>query len=517
MNSNSQVIMFDDGEYSASQHYYARDDVNASDDSNRTQKQQQQQQQHECSGHDDRLIASMEKPTPPPPSKSNNSSTEEYNSSTSTSTSTSNNEYERLLSSTIISLADKLFVGRAASSSGSFNGGGRSRRSSSIEIPCGRSKVNDNCDDDEEDGARSKGDHDMMDIIESQSSLTLGELELHSSFERERCQPQEQQQQQRQQQQVMEQQVIEEKATPKGGNLKTTGLDDCWNTAPIDNQVSTRQHDHYLRGQDYYLPQSAAILLNTLQNISNLNNNGSNNNGTTNDGGGGGGGTTRGMDELLAMLKSSALSSSGSGVMDVGGEMFDHDEDDDNEDGCASKPDINNNNSYNDDDDDDDDYSLNGDMARLSKSIASLQRDLDNIDLSQFDDMYGDDAAGEGGGGSSSGNTEQELLLDALHEDIGDGRRRGVAISKKWKRWIRNWLLSRGLINDDKVVNSLLGDDGDDRDRGVYALPTTMVDGEGGEGFRIFDFEVDHILVLTLLLVFFVLLYHRFKTAADYF
>ena len=41
------------------------------------------------------------------------------------------------------------------------------------------------------------------------------------------------------------------------------------------------------------------------------------------------------------------------------------------------------------------------------------------------------------------------------------------------------------------LVWFLLGDDGGDRDRGVYALPTTLVDGEGGEGFRIFDFEVD--------------------------
>jgi hypothetical protein len=199
--------------------------------------------------------------------------------------------------------------------------------------------------------------------------------------------------------------------------------------------------------------------------------------------------------------------------------MHDHHEDDgdDNDDGCASKPAINNNNFYNDDDDDDDDdddYSLNGDMARLSKSIASLQRDLDNIDLSQFDDMYGDhDDSGEG----SRGNMEQDLLLDALNEDISDGRGRGVAISKKWKSWIRNWLLSRGLINDDKVINSLLGGDDDDHDRGVYALPTTMVDGEGGEGFRLFDFEADHVIILTLLLVFFVLLYQRFKTATDYF
>ena len=363
--------------------------------------------------------------------------------------------------------------------------------------------MNNNCNNDDEEGARSKSDHnDMMDIIESQSSLTLGELELHSSFERERCQSQQQQEQQ---------QVMEGKTPPKGGNLKTTGLDDCWKTEPIYNQHSTtRQHAHYLRGQDYYLPQSAAILLNTLQNISNLNNNGSNNNGTTNDSGGGG--TTRGMEELLAMLKSSALSCSG--VPDVGGVMFDRDEDhgDENDDGCASKPAIHN--KYVDDDDDD--YSLNGDMARLSKSIASLQRDLDNIDLSQFDDMYGDDDGREGGG-SRSGNTEQDLLWEALNEDIGDDRRRGAAISKKWKRWIRNWLLSRGLINDDKVINSLLGSDDDDHDRGVYALPTTLVDGEGGDGFRSFDFEVDHVIILTLLLVFFVLLYQRFKTATDYF
>ena len=437
----------------------------------------------------------------------------------------------------------------------SSDGGGRSNRrsgrSSSIEISIGHSKdvnclMNDHCNNNEGGadgkdgaGASKSDDYDMMDIIESQSSLSLTaddcnsqvllseEGELHS-FDREGCLPQQQWQQQ--------QQVSEEKATPKAGNLKTTGLDDCWKTAPIDYEVPTRQYDDRNKssldvaassssseiaqataaaGQDYYLPQSAAILLNTLQNISNLNNNGSNNSGTNN--GSSSDSSTRGMEELLVMLKSSVLSSSGSGVLDVGGEMFDHDEEDgDDDDGCASKPAINNNKFYNDDDDDDD-YSLNGDMARLSKSIASLQRDLDNIDLSQFDDMYGDDDVGREGGGSSGGNTEQDLLLDALHDDIGDGRGRGVAISKKWKRWIRNWLLSRGLINDDKVINSLLGDDGGDHDRGVYALPTTMVDGEGGEGFRLFDFEADHVLILTLLLVFFVLLYQRFKTAAEYF
>ena len=44
----------------------------------------------------------------------------------------------------------------------------------------------------------------------------------------------------------------------------------------------------------------------------------------------------------------------------------------------------------------DDDDSLCGDMARLSKPIAHLQRDLDNVDVSQFDDddgMYGTEQA----------------------------------------------------------------------------------------------------------------------------
>jgi hypothetical protein len=589
MNSSSQ-IMFDNGEYSAAQQYYVHDDVATPDDCNKTQ----QQQQH--SNNYDRTIASTEKPPPPSDGAAAsyyhhditiNSSREEYDSSAtaanSLTKSTSNNEYERL--------ADKLFVGRAASSSSSCSGGdissggggARGRRSesncgrsSSIEIPSGHSKVanclmnnycNNNEDGADEDGAGASkdDDYDMMDIIESQSSLSLttecNSEVLHSSegelhlFEREGCLPQQQQQQQQQQQSQRQQQVMEEKTTPKAGNLKTTGLDDCWKTAPIDYQVPTRHHHHSdnrnlsnvaassseiaavavpsseiatattaaaaaaTAGQDYYLPQSAAILLNTLQNISNLNKNGSNNNGTTNNGSSSGS-STRGMEELLAMLRSSVLSSSG--VLDVGGEMFDHGEDDggdrDDKNGCAPKPAVSNSNFYNDDDDDDDDYSLNGDMARLSKSIASLQRDLDNIDLSQFDDMYGDDDVGrEGISSSSSGNMEQDLLLDALNEDISDDRRRGVTISKKWKRWIRNWLLSRGLINDDKVINSLLGSDDDDHDRGVYALPTTMVDGEGGEGFRLFDFEVDHVLILTLLLVFFVFLYHRFKNAAEYF
>jgi hypothetical protein len=54
-----------------------------------------------------------------------------------------------------------------------------------------------------------------------------------------------------------------------------------------------------------------------------------------------------------------------------------------------------------------------------------------------------------------------------------------------WKCWIRTWVLSHGIVNDEKVVNSLLSSDargGGDGDGGGTITP-------GRGGFTIFDFE----------------------------
>jgi len=167
----------------------------------------------------------------------------------------------------------------------------------------------------------------------------------------------------------------------------------------------------------------------------------------------------------------------------------------------------NNNNHHHHHDNDnydyyDDDDSLKGDMARLSQSVAHLQRDLDNIDTSRFDWMYYYNNDDEDGGGGGTTTEQQDNLLDDAR---GDGR---DIIGNRWKCWIRNWLLSHGIIKDEKVVNSLLLPDGDNDDDA-----TTTRRGRGG--LTIFDYEMDHVLVVTLLLVFFVLLRNRFKTMND--
>jgi len=288
-------------------------------------------------------------------------------------------------------------------------------------------------------------------------------------------------------------------ATPKVSNLKTTGLD---SSDTIDNDESTLNytnyhHHHQLQRQHSnsstdYLPQSAAVLLNTLQHTN----------------------FDRGAEEILSSILRSGGSSSfddgDTNVREVGGggegsgELVvdgNHDGVAVNADGSMSKKKppaatINTqepatkstNNSFENQSqqqqhnyDDDDDNSISGDMARLSKSIAHLQRDLDNIDMSRFDGM-----------------------VDMEQQDLLDGGSRGNG----WKRWIRNWLLSHGIIEDEKMVNSLLSNDderGEGDDDGSIITP-------GRGGFTIFDFERDYVLVLTLLLVFFVLLRNRFKT-----
>mmetsp|Transcript_3195 Transcript_3195/g.6804 ORF Transcript_3195/g.6804 Transcript_3195/m.6804 type:complete len:611 (+) Transcript_3195:253-2085(+) len=62
----------------------------------------------------------------------------------------------------------------------------------------------------------------------------------------------------------------------------------------------------------------------------------------------------------------------------------------------------------------DDDDSIRGDMIRLNQSIECLQRDLQNVDLSFFDEIYDDGFGGliSGGGGENDwdGNTAHGML-----------------------------------------------------------------------------------------------------------
>ena len=383
-------------------------------------------------------------------------------------------EYEQLLSSTIISLFQKFVPALQKRLSSSSNNNDETNTNDELVLQSSRSLEfadgyggnfkttgldNDNDDD----------DNDAVLDVESQS------FSASSPYPSER---------------------ISTMATPKMSNLKTTGLLDS------DRHQLQRQHSNSTE----YLPQSAAVLLNTLQHTN----------------------FDRGAEEILSSILRSGGSSSfddgdandvreGGGGGEGGELLVDGNDDDDgvgvNADGSASKKKKltaaattttqdattkSTNNSFEQQSqqqqqqhnyDDDDDNSISGDMARLSKSIAHLQRDLDNIDMSRFDGM---------------------VDMEQQQQQQGDGS--GGSRGNGWKRWIRNWLLSHGIIEDEKMVNSLLSDDdverGEGDDDGSIITP-------GRGGFTIFDFERDYVLVLTLLLVFFVLLRNRFKTMND--
>jgi len=369
-------------------------------------------------------------------------------------------EYEQLLSSTIISLFQKFVPALHQRLSSSSNNNNDETNRSELVLQSSRSLefVDGYGGNYKTTGLDNNDDDDAVLDVESQSFRAAS-----SPYPSER---------------------INTTATPKVSNLKTTGLDS-------DRHQLQRQHSN----TSEYLPQSAAVLLNTLQHTN----------------------FDRGAEEIL----SSILRSGGSSSFDEGdandviregggsGELVVDGNDDEvgvNADGgSASKKKLpaattkthdattKSNNSFEQQSqqqqqqqhnyDDDDDNSISGDMARLSKSIAHLQRDLDNIDMSRFDGMV-------------------DMEQQQQHDGSGSSSR-----SNGWKRWIRNWLLSHGIIEDEKMVNSLLSDDDVERggDDGSIITP-------GRGGFTIFDFERDYVLVLTLLLVFFVLLRNRFKT-----
>mmetsp|Transcript_19294 Transcript_19294/g.40680 ORF Transcript_19294/g.40680 Transcript_19294/m.40680 type:complete len:474 (+) Transcript_19294:73-1494(+) len=84
----------------------------------------------------------------------------------------------------------------------------------------------------------------------------------------------------------------------------------------------------------------------------------------------------------------------------------------------------------------DDDDSIAGDMGRLTRSIASIQRDLENADISHLEGLYNDGFGDVGSFGAYDG--ENSLL-------------------KRFKLWF-----SRGMIMEQKLLNTYTsnGDDG---------------------------------------------------------
>jgi hypothetical protein len=247
--------------------------------------------------------------------------------------------------------------------------------------------------------------------------------------------------------------------------------------------------------KDNLLPQSAQRLLNTLQHGSNFNNN-------------------RGVEEILtSFLRRCSSGNLGNSFSFSLGDDDNNDDDDGSEASGNNEPRVSynehhdderrtygdsgnsyerkssgneDNYNYNNINDDDDDDGLGRDMARLDKSIARIRSDLKNIDMSTFDGMM-----------MINGSSERVLLDDNNKEDGSNVSSRSRNISSKWTRWIRNCLLSLGIIiNNDKVVNELHATEGRE--------------GNGDESAS------NYVFILTILsLVFFVLFHKRFMNELE--
>jgi hypothetical protein len=205
-------------------------------------------------------------------------------------------------------------------------------------------------------------------------------------------------------------------------NLKTTGLEDEHTTSDqYTIQQERRVPDLEMGDPSEYLPESAALLITALNNSVKKGKRRTSSNGSFNN---------------LPSLLDEALKDD----TDSEGRSFDNFEKEaeallqsiQNEDtkpaaaasaAIPSPSDINNTLPSFDDDD-----SIGGDMARLSQSIAFLQQDLENVDVSHLDELYGD--------------------LDAL-----DGRE-----GSAWSR-MKLWF-SRGMIMEQKLLNTMNGIDG---------------------------------------------------------
>ena len=140
-----------------------------------------------------------------------------------------------------------------------------------------------------------------------------------------------------------------------------------------------------------------------------------------------------------------------------------------------------------DDIDDDDDGSISGDMAQLTRSIAHLQRDLENLDFSHLDGMLYDDGFGDVGGGSD---------LDGYY----DGENTLLSRMKLW--------FSRGSIMEQKLLNTYVNPMQDDNDGGS----TTDNRGSMGSSGRYSDNPV-LVWSLSLMWAFVVLLLMHPKIA----
>ncbi len=117
---------------------------------------------------------------------------------------------------------------------------------------------------------------------------------------------------------------------------------------------------------------------------------------------------------------------------------------------------------YDDNDHDDDDDSIRGDMSLLVNSIARLQRDLENVDLSHLD-------------------------LDDIHnfDDACDGAASGddTSLLSRLKRWF-----SRGMIMEQKLLHTYLSNNLGNAhyydDGATDAAVTTMANGMGASRGR---------------------------------
>ena len=388
------------------------------------------------------------------------------------------NEYEQLLSSTIFSLLEKFVPAlqkqRLSPSKNNecSSDEGLMRQSSSLDIPAGGDNYSQSTAFNIAEEFENSNSNDRMALLDVESQ----------SFEINNNNPP---------------YSNNEMKTPKVNNLKTTGLEE---EEEFDDTFQQQQRKDSTSSSEY-LPQSAAKLLNTLQHTN----------------------FDRGAEEIMLSILSSNSGSSldGSGSSSFSFNEDDHQEGDDDDDGDnkegkaavnAAKlpPPVTNNdqdgtiitknrhNSFESSssnqqqqqynyDDDFDDTSLSGDMARLSTSIAHLQRDLENIDMAQFETICLDDED------------------DDQQHDMYGGR------GNRWKHWIRKWLLSHGIVNDEKVLNQLLLSG--TTNNGENDGSSNITPGRGG--FSIFDFERDYMFVLVLLLVFFVLLRNRFQTVNE--
>jgi hypothetical protein len=192
-------------------------------------------------------------------------------------------------------------------------------------------------------------------------------------------------------------------------HLKTTGLDQ----PPPSRDVE-------MGDPSSYLPESAALLITALSNSAKKSSrrNNSNNATTTAD---------ESLDQFPCLLDEAL-----DGESETGDKTFDYFEKEaeallqsiQNEDGTTHPTIADDGMSSMDDDD-----SIGGDIVRLSRSIAFLQHDLDNVDISHFDG-FEDDFDGEGN------------------------------ISSAWSR-MKLWF-SRGMIMEQKLLNTVngMGDEG---------------------------------------------------------